>query len=110
MAVTQVTKEAIWLQGLFTKLGRNKDKLVSIQIDNQSYIVLAKNPEHHARIKHIDIQHYFIREKVENNQVELIYCSTEEMKADILTKPLSKNKYNKFRNMMGIETYITNIT
>jgi hypothetical protein len=91
-------------------LGRNEDEPVPIQIDNQSCIALAKNPEHHTRTKHIDIQHHFIREKVENNQVQLIYCPTEEMKADILTKPLSKDKHNKFRNMMGMETYTTNIT
>src|SRR5579871_5782029 len=67
MAAIQATKEAIWLQGLLTELGRNEDKLVLIQIDNQSCIALAKNPEHYARTKHIDIQHHFIREKVENN-------------------------------------------
>ena len=67
MVATQATKEAIQLQGLLTELGRNKDKPVPIQIDNQSYIALVKNPEYYARTKHIDIQYHFIREKVENN-------------------------------------------
>ena len=49
------------------RVGRNEDKSVLIQINNQSYIALAKNPEHHARTKHIDIQHHFIRKKVDNN-------------------------------------------
>jgi hypothetical protein len=63
MAANQATREAIWLQGLLNELGRSprtNSTTIPINIDSQSCISLARNPEHHARSKHIDIQHHFI--------------------------------------------------
>jgi hypothetical protein len=70
--------------------------------DNQSCIALAKNPVHHARTKHIDIQHHFIRDKVDSREIELEYCSTEEMTADALTKALSHPRYTQHVERMGL--------
>jgi hypothetical protein len=72
MALTQATKEAIWLRFLLSEiLDRQYKKLPSITIfaDNQGCIALAHNPEYHARTKHIDIQHHFVREKVDGGEV-----------------------------------------
>ena len=66
---------------------------ITVFEDNQSCISLAKNPTFHARTKHIDIRHHFVREAVENELIELVYCPTEEMIADILTKPLAKAQF-----------------
>jgi hypothetical protein len=69
---TNATKEAIWLKRLLDKvrseLGLQAQATV-IYCDNQGAIALAKNPQFHARIKHIDIQHYFVREKVNEGLV-----------------------------------------
>jgi hypothetical protein len=54
-------------------------------------ISLTKNPTQHARTKHIDVQHHFVQERVENGKVTFEYCSTEEMMADVLTKALPKD-------------------
>ena len=70
--------------------------------DNQSCIALAKNPIHHARTKHIDIQHHFVREKVESKEVELAYMSTDDMVADALTKPLARPKFAKLVAQMNL--------
>ncbi|GMF43613.1 unnamed protein product [Phytophthora lilii] len=53
------------------------DEAVKIYEDNQGSIALAKNPEFHKRTKHIDIRYHFVREKVEDGQVVLQYCSTK---------------------------------
>ena len=61
MSVTQVAKEAIWLMMLLRELDiRTSEELLIIKVDNQGSMHLAKNPEYHARTKHIDIQHHFI--------------------------------------------------
>ncbi len=65
-------------------------KAMVIRCDNQSAISLTKNPTQHARTKHIDVQHHFVQEGVENREVTFEYCSTEEMVADVLTKALPK--------------------
>ncbi|GMF58356.1 unnamed protein product [Phytophthora lilii] len=56
------------------------DEAVKIYEDNQGSIALAKNPEFHKRTKHIDIRYHFVREKVEDGQVVLQYCSTKKRK------------------------------
>lgn len=89
IALTHATKETIWIQRLIAELGRPlQDKIIFG--DNQGAIALAYNPEYHARIKHINIQYHFIREKVEDREVELKYYSTEEIVADVLIKHWQK--------------------
>ncbi len=61
-----------------------------IQCNNQGAISLIKNLVHHARTKHIDLQHHFVRERVENGEIQFEYCPTEHMVANVLTKALSK--------------------
>jgi hypothetical protein len=51
---------------------------------------LTKNPTQHVRTKHIDVQHHFIWEWVENGEITFEYCSTQDMVADVLTKALPK--------------------
>ena len=75
---------------------------VVIYEDNQSAIAIAKNPQFHGRAKHINIKYHFIREQVNNNNIELKYCQTSEMITDMLTKGLRKIKFEKLREMAGI--------
>jgi antitoxin component of MazEF toxin-antitoxin module len=106
MALTQATKEAMCLKHFLGELNLHKGEALTIKVDNQSCIALAKNPEFHARTKHIDIQCHFIREKVEEGEVTLEYCPTRLMVADILTKPLPRDKHEWCTNGMGIHPYI----
>jgi hypothetical protein len=70
MANTQATKEAIWITKLMMDLGYMEEKKVMvIRCDNQGAISLTKNPTHHAGTKHIDVQHHFVQEQVENGEV-----------------------------------------
>ena len=57
----------------------------------------------HARTKHIDIRHHFIREKVVDGSINLVYCPTESMIADALTKPVSKERFCELRDQMGVK-------
>jgi hypothetical protein len=79
------------------------DDPVKIYEDNQGSIALAKNPEFHKRTKHIDIRCHFVREKVEGGQVVLQYCSTKDMKADLMTKPITAVQFESLRSKLGIQ-------
>jgi hypothetical protein len=106
MAATQATKEAVWLRNLLFELGYPQhDHPTTIFADNQSCIALAKNPTFHARTKHIDIQHHYVRERLEDGNIELVYCNTNDMVADILTKALSKDKVTSFSQSMGLKLF-----
>ncbi|KAG2759094.1 hypothetical protein Pcac1_g28834 [Phytophthora cactorum] len=79
------------------------DDPVKIYEDNQGSIALAKNPEFHKRTKHIDIRYHFVRERVEDGQVVLQYCSTKDMKADLMTKPITAVQFESLRSKLGIQ-------
>ncbi|KAF1318429.1 Integrase catalytic core protein, partial [Globisporangium splendens] len=82
MALSEATQEAVWLKAFMRELGEDAgDGALTVFEDNQGVIVLAKNPEFHKRTKHIDIRYHFVREKVEDGQVVLEYCPTQEMLA-----------------------------
>ena len=84
------------------ELNYTQERATTLFEDNQSAIALAKNPVHHARSKHIDIQHHFIREKIESNEIEISYKSTDDMIADALTKPLARPRFAKLIDEMGL--------
>ncbi len=71
--------------------------------NNQSVIALIENSQFHARIKHIDIQIHFIREKVIEEFIDLVYVSINQMITDDLTKSLIKDKFVQFRAALEIE-------
>jgi hypothetical protein len=104
---THAAKEAIWLKALIDQLNpENASPMATIIYgDNQGAIALAKNPQFHARTKHIDLQHHFIREKINEGKIELKYVPTAEQVADGLTKPLCKDKFLAFRHALGLEEY-----
>lgn len=102
IAASESIKELIWLQMLFKEFFDSGDGIPLLSSDNQSAIKLIKNPEFHKRTKHIDIKYHFIRKKFSNGLFELQYVSTTDQVADILTKPLAKDKFVRFRSMIGV--------
>jgi hypothetical protein len=101
-ALTQATKEAIWLQNLLKDLGMSKYAPRVINVDNQGAIALAENPIHHARTKHLDVQLQFVRSSIENGTIKLQYCPTDIMLADIMTKALARDKHSNMRELIGM--------
>ena len=92
MAMTEAMKEAIWFQGLLDDLGVDQD-LLKINCDSMSAIYLAKNQVYHARTKHIDVKFHFIREILDEGDIELLKIHTTENPADMLTKVVSGIKF-----------------
>ena len=102
VALSSATQEAVWLRRLMKDLGRQMDAPTTIYEDNQGAIELAKNAKFHNRTKHIDICHHFVRERVLSNEIRVIYCPSEDMVADIMTKGLPKCTFEKLRNLLGV--------
>lgn len=102
IATCETTKELIWISRFMKSLIGNFNKSSVMYVDNQSAIKLVKNPEYHIRTKHIDIKYHFIREKLEEKVFRLEYVSTEDQIADIFTKPLSKNRLERLRKIIGV--------
>ncbi|KAH7331316.1 hypothetical protein KP509_20G026200 [Ceratopteris richardii] len=78
------TCEAMWIKKLLADL-EVQVGTIPIYGDNMSSIYLASNPMFHARSKHIEVQHHYIREKVLRKDVEIKFIKTKEQVADIFT-------------------------
>jgi hypothetical protein len=102
---TLVVKKTIWLRNLMIQLTCDVEYSQTIMIyeNNQSVIAFVKNSQFHARIKHIDIQTHFIREKVIEEFIDLFYVLIDQMIVDDLIKSLIKNKFFQFRAALEIE-------
>ena len=94
--------EVIWLRHLLRDLGFTQTGPSLICIDNQSALSVAKNPEHHGRMKHLDLRTFALRHWVKTEQIEIQYLPTAEMPADLLTKPLGVEKVQRGRKMLGL--------
>src|SRR5882672_4031623 len=95
-AAVEAGKEICWMRNLLSKLGFKSDKPSTLHIDNQSTIQAAKNPEHHGRMKQLDLRFFWLRDNVERNLISPTFTRTEQMPADILTKALPKVKVELF--------------
>ena len=102
VAATYAAKEALWLRSLLSQLFDTNFNATTLFSDNQSAIALTKDHQYHARTKHIDIRFHFIRWIVENGSLRLIYCPTDDMVADTLTKALPSPKVKHFARELGL--------
>ena len=102
VAPANATKEAIWLYTLLTELDSLPTIATIIHADNQGCITLANNPVSHSHAKHIDIWYHFIRERIECCKITLNYMSTKDMLANILTKALSHEAFERFWALLGV--------
>ena len=83
----------------FVILGVYADDI--IPVPNNSALLKAEKAALN-RTKRIGICHHFVRERVVSNEIQLIYCPTGNMIADITTKGLTKLSYEKLRNLLGV--------
>lgn len=101
VAASEAAKEVIWLRRLFQGIVNLKE-VPTLQVDNRAAVKLSYNPEYHRRTKHIQIKHFFVREKVLEKKLNVEQVSSEEQIADILTKPLMKSRLLTLCNQMGL--------
>ena len=101
MSAASAVKEALWLRKLSADLGMSMET-VQISCDNQGAIKLLKHPIASVRSKHIDVMHHFARERVARREVKFLYCASEDMVADCLTKALPPTKFQKCCKGMGV--------
>ena len=102
LAASATTKEIIWYRRLLSSLGQPPASPTPLFTDNQSALRLIKNPEFHRRTKHIDVQYHVIREAFLADTILPSFVSSHDQLADIFTKALPKDTFQRLRHQLGI--------
>lgn len=104
IAAASCACQCIWIRGILDQLGTEEQEATSTLIlcDNSSTIQLSKNPVFHGKSKHIAVRFHFLRDLVRDEVVKLSYCKSEDQIADIMTKPLKLDRFEKLRGMLGV--------
>ena len=94
----------IWLHGILESINQNQNTPTTLFCDNSSTISVTKDPVLHGMTKHIRIRYHFLRELVNEGDVHVEYCKTEDQMADIFTKPLSGQVFKRNARSLGVQS------
>eukprot|EP00253_Pinus_taeda_P032392 PITA_32392 len=102
VAIAEATKEIVWLRKILEDLQVKQVHSTPLMLDITSAIELAKNPKFHDRTKHINTKYHLIRHHVDAKTIHLHHCSTNEQIVDIFTKTFGREKFKRFKTMLGL--------
>src|SRR5882762_1084544 len=74
VALSEAGREAFWLRNLFDELGFPQMGPTVIKSDNEGSVILSHNPQFHARTKHIEIRHHWVRDLVNDKILDVQSC------------------------------------
>ena len=94
--------EALWLRLLLQDLGYLSRQPIRLFCDNKATCDIAHNPVEHDRTKHVEVDRFFIKEKLDDKIVELPKIRSKYQLADILTKAISSQVISKFLDKLDM--------
>jgi hypothetical protein len=101
-AMASTASELIWIKQLLTDIGMSVSQPMKMYCDNQAARHIALNPVFHERTKHIEVDCYFIREKIQNNEIETPFVTSKDQLADIFTKGLDLSLFERNIDKLGM--------
>lgn len=102
IALATGASELLWLEFILNHLDAPQRRPLTLHADNQAAISIAKNPTHHSRAKHIDVKYHFVRHRVVNGHINVVYIPTQSMLADIFTKTLPRDRHQALTRQLGL--------
>ena len=91
----------LWLRTLLIELRTNQKSQMRLWCDNKSAVNIANNPVQHNRTN-IEIDRFFIKEKLDSGILKLSHVSTEDHVTDCLTKALGSISLSRLCDKMGL--------
>jgi hypothetical protein len=93
---------AVWLKCFLESMGIVLDAPITIHQDNKSTIIMASQGGNFKRTKHLICKESYVKERLLNGDIKLQYLPTDQMPADMLTKPMSKFLLQKHMHKLFI--------
>jgi len=100
VSLSDNSSQVTWTREFLISQGYDVGPAIIYQ-DNQSTMALVrKGHSTSERTRHIKVRYFFIKEAIDNNEIVLQYLPTDQMLADILTKPLQGEKFRGLRKLL----------
>ncbi|GMF52339.1 unnamed protein product [Phytophthora fragariaefolia] len=104
VAASQVTAEMLGIVKLLGEIGLKVKMPYKLHVDNQAVIKQIEGEDTSGRAKHIDVRFKFIKDLSSNKGLEVSYCESKLMRADILTKTLLAPRLEELRVLVMFTT------
>jgi hypothetical protein len=101
-AVANAVAKCIWLRQLLGELYVDVPSATIAYCDNVSAVYMSKNPVHHRRTKHIELDIHFVRERVALGELRVVHVPTDQQFADVMTKGLPTATFAAFRSSLTV--------
>ena len=105
-ALALTTCEVLWIRKLLHDLGLHTLGPTILKCDNKAALSMVANPVQHECIKHVEMDCYFIREKLITGAIKTEYIPSTHQLADIFTKQLPVHQQNHLLNKLGVYSTI----
>ena len=102
--LSEAGKQSEWTRNFLSEIGREVLVPTVGHQDNKSTITLANTPTLSPRSKHAFLRYAYVKEQIQLEQLQLEYCPTADMLADVLTKPMAPKQFNEAIHELGIDT------
>ena len=102
VAAHLATQEIIWARRLLADLDYDQTNPTQLWSDNQASVRLVQNPEFHCQTKHIDVKYHIICKGYTTGQITVSYINTNDQVADLLTKPLLHDRFERLQSLLGM--------
>ncbi|XP_022031129.1 uncharacterized mitochondrial protein AtMg00810-like [Helianthus annuus] len=101
-AMATTVSEILWVRFLLNELGEKVKGGTTLFCDNQAARHIANNPVFHERTKHVEMDCFFVRERVESKEIEPRYIDSKLQLADLLTKALGASQLKGLLVKLGM--------
>ncbi len=102
IALGHAAREVVWIWRFINKMRLEVLESITLHGDNEMSIALTKNAESQHWTKHIDVQHHYIQEFVNEGELTIKWIPGSDMLADDMTKALPTETFRRHRAMLGM--------
>jgi Reverse transcriptase (RNA-dependent DNA polymerase). len=93
VALAVAAADCLYYRQFLQELGFQQGDPTTVYEDNQSVIDIVKEGKESQRLRHLDVKYRFTHEKIVNKEIDLVYCPSKHMIADMLTKALNPQQH-----------------
>lgn len=100
--LAHTVSEVVWLELLLSELHVLPSSKTEVWCDNSGVVTVSANPVLHLKFKHVELDLFFVREKIAVGKLTVGHVLALEQVADVFTKPLSTPLFTKFRMCLKV--------